>query len=182
MTTTFSNPAGSAQETAAAYSQGLLELLGDRDPLDVMRELPGAIDDAVAGLSDAQLRTPEQPGKWSVVEVIQHLADSELVFGYRVRMTLAHETPPIQGYDQDAWATSLRYRDVSLEDSLNQLGVLRDRDIALLRTLSPSEWERIGVHFERGPESVRRMAELIAGHDILHRRQIDRIKRAIGVG
>ncbi|HEX6367448.1 MAG TPA: DinB family protein [Longimicrobium sp.] len=150
------------------------------DPFAVAEATPARLAEAVAGLTPEQLRRPEAPGKWSVLEVVQHLADYDLVNGYRFRMVLAHDTPPIQGYDQDLWAGRLRYRDVPLDAALAQFAALRDANLRLLRTLLPAEWERVGLHAERGPESVRRMFELMAGHDLVHLDQIARIRRATG--
>ena len=178
----FSNPASQAKENAAAYVRSLLELLGDRDPLQVQAEQLEVLASETCGMDDATLRRVEKPGKWSILQVIQHLADTELVQGYRLRMVLAHETPEIQGYDQDLWATQLKYSGGQLADSLSQLRALREANLRLLRSLTPQQFERVGLHSERGPESVRRMMQMTAGHDLLHRNQIRRIKRAIGVG
>lgn len=175
----FSNPARYAPETARAYVAALLDLLGDRDPLDTMARTPAALRDAVEDVPEAARRRPEAPGKWSVVEVVQHLADSELVYGYRMRLTVAEERPPIPGYDQDAWAQNLRYRDVRLEDALADLEAMRTMNLRFLRTLTDADLDRIGVHTERGEESVRHITRLLAGHDLLHLRQIDRIKQAV---
>ena len=180
MTGTFSNPAGAAKEAAAGYTRALLDVLGDRDPLAVQSELPDALERAVAGLSEAERRRPEKPGKWSVIEVVQHLADSEIVYGYRIRLILAGDTPVIEGYDQDAWARRLRYIDTSLPDALAQVRILRNRSLVLLRGLTAEEWERAGMHGERGRESIRHITKLLAAHDLVHLRQIERIKSAIG--
>ena len=180
MTAIFSNPAGAAKEAGERYTRALLELLGDRDPIAVQGELFASLERAVAGLSDAQLRQPERPGKWSVIEVVQHLADSEIVYGYRIRMILASDTPNIEGYDQDAWSQRLRYAEASLPDALSQIRILRGRSLHLLRGLRPEEWERAGMHSERGRESVRHITKLLAAHDLVHLRQIERIKSAIG--
>ncbi len=177
----FANPAADARAAAPRYVASLLELLGGRDPFVVQSELPDALSRAVAGLSEEVLRTPEAPGKWSVLEVVRHLADSELVTGYRMRMILAHDRPEIQGYDQDAFARELHYREGDLELALEQIRVLRAANLALLRSLSDEQMERCGVHSERGEESIRHIVRLIAAHDLLHRRQIERIKSAVGV-
>jgi hypothetical protein len=175
----FSNPLHYAPEAADAYVQALFDVLGDRDPLDTMPRTPALLRDAVEGVEDDALRRPEAPGKWSVVEVVQHLADSELVYGYRIRMTVAQDRPPIQGYDQDLWAQHLRYRDVRLEDALADFEALRTLNLRFLRALPDAAWERVGLHAERGEESVYQLTRLMGGHDLVHLRQIERVKRAV---
>lgn len=176
----FSNPAAGASGTAAAYVAALVELVGGRDPLAVMAELVPAVRRLAAGLDAGELATPETPGKWSVVEVVQHLADSEIVVGYRLRVTVAEDRPALAGYDQDAWAARLRYREVAFADALGQLDALRTANLRWLRTLTPEERRRVGIHAERGEESVDQLLTLVAGHDLVHRRQIERVRRAIG--
>jgi hypothetical protein len=174
----FSNPAAGAPEAAAEYTRALLELLGDRDPLEVQGRLVAEVHAAIAGLPDADLRRPERPGKWSILEVLQHLADTELVVGWRLRRILTEEEPELAGFDQDAWARDLGYRDADPEVTLSQLGVLREANLRLLRSLPEEAWERAGRHAERGRETVRRVASLAAAHDLVHLRQIERIRRA----
>jgi uncharacterized damage-inducible protein DinB len=174
----FSNLAGRSRAEADAYVASLLALLADRDPLAVLEELPGALAEATRGLDEAALRRPEAPGKWSIMQVVQHLADSDLVSGYRLRLTIAQPGSPIQGYDQDLWVRELRYDEASLADALEQLTALRRANLRLLRSLDAAGLARSGVHSERGPESVDKLMRLIAGHDLVHRRQIERIRRA----
>jgi hypothetical protein len=173
--TTFSNPAGNAPAAAKAYTKALLDVLGAREPLSVMAELVPWVEQRVAALDDATLRRPEKPGKWSVLEVVQHLADTELVYGYRVRMILTQDTPPIPGYDQDVWAKAFHYRDLPLAETLAQLRALRPANLRLYRSLDPTQLRRAGLHSERGPESVEHIMRMIAAHDLVHRRQIERI-------
>jgi uncharacterized damage-inducible protein DinB len=179
-TSPFSNPASAAGDGAAAYVRALLGLLGDRDPLEVWREQPGAIEELTRDLSDEQARLPEREGKWSIIQVVSHLADSEVVYAYRARLTVAHDTPEIQGYDQDLWATRLHYLEESLADSVADLRAMRMRNLRFVRRLSNAELDRVGMHNERGPESVRMLVKLMAGHDLLHRAQIRRIRAAHG--
>jgi hypothetical protein len=175
----FSNPLHYAPEAADRYVQALFDVLGDRDPLETMSRTPALLRDAVEGVDDAALYRPEAPGKWSVVEVVQHLADSELVYGYRIRMTVGHDRPPIPGYDQDLWAQNLAYREVRLEDALADFEALRTMNLRFLRALPEAAWERVGLHAERGEESVRKLTRMMGGHDLVHLRQIERIKAAV---
>jgi hypothetical protein len=172
---TFSNPAASAAASAKAYVRALLDLLGDRQPLDVLPELMPWLDHRLAGLPAEALRRPERPGKWSVVQIVQHLADSELVFGFRTRMILTEDHPALQGYDQDRWAATFRYEEVAYHAASAQLGMLRAANLAILRRLGPVELERVGLHSERGPESLGHLMKLMAAHDLVHRRQVERV-------
>jgi hypothetical protein len=180
MTSPFTNPAGRAPEQAGAYVRSILAMVGNRDPLEVQAALADALRRAVAGLSAEQLSRPEAPGKWSIAQTVAHLADSEVVFGWRLRLVLAQDRPTITGFDQDAWSARLggAYPDVG--SAIQQIAILRGTNLSLLRSLSPTDWDRVGLHAERGEESVRHMAKLYAGHDLVHLRQIARIRQAIG--
>jgi hypothetical protein len=157
------------------YAESLYGLLGSRDALEVQEELPGWLATRTEGLDDATLQRPEAPGKWSVIEVAQHLADTELAYGYRIRMILTHEQWPMELFDREGWARELHYTGASLAGALDQLRALRAANLRLYRSLSAAQLARVGIHAERGPESVATCIRLLAGHDLAHRRQIDRI-------
>lgn len=178
----LSNPTGASPGAAAAYVRVLLELLGDRDPLEVMEELPSALRTAVEDMEPEELREPEGPGRWSVLDVVRHLADSELVYRYRMRMIVAQPGSAIPAYDQDAWASGLAYREDDLEETLTELEALRRADLRWIRGLDEEELERYGEHAERGRESVRDIVRLLAAHDLVHRRQIERVRTAVRAG
>jgi len=167
-------------DAVAAYVATLFAALGDRDPHDVLRATPAELRQAVAGLSPEQLSRPEAPGKWSIRQVVLHLADAELVGGFRYRMGLAHDRPTLPGYDQDLWADRLRYQEADLEAALDDFATLRRSNLRLLAGASPADLERAVLHAERGEESLARMMTMFAGHDRVHLNQIERIKRAIG--
>jgi hypothetical protein len=177
---TFSNPAGNAPAAASGYVRALLDVLGSRNPIEVLGELLPWVDQRLRGASDAVLRRPERPGKWSTIAVIQHLADSDLVAGFRIRMMLTEERPALQGYDQDRWASELRYEYVALSQALDQLRALRTANLDLWARLTPGQLQRVGLHSERGPESAGHLIRLMAAHDLVHRRQIDRILAGLG--
>ena len=105
----FTNPASRSREEAVQYTTAVLGLLGDRDPLAVLAATADRLRFVVAGMDARAIRAPEAPGKWSVTQVLAHLADSEVVWAWRLRLILAQDRPTITGYDQDAWATNLGY-------------------------------------------------------------------------
>ena len=176
----FTNSASRSKEEAGAYTAAVVGLVGNAEPLAVLTKTEGKLREAIRGLSKAQLAMREAPDKWSINHVLRHLADSEIVWGWRMRMALAHDRPPITGYDQDAWADRLAYGDADAEESVAEFGVLRAGNLRLLRRATPEDMKRVGVHAERGEESVAHMMKLYAGHDILHLNQIERIKKGLG--
>lgn len=177
----FTNPANSAAEHAAAYVSAILDLLGDREPMAVLRETPSSLPRAIDGLSPRQLGQPERPGKWSIAQILQHLADSDIVWAWRMRLILAQDRPQLTGYDQDLWAERLHYDEANPSDALELFAVLRRANLRLLERACPADLKRSGVHVERGEESLEHLHRLYAGHDLLHLRQIDRVRRAVTV-
>ena len=171
----FTNNSSSTPEEIAQYVAALLGLLGDRDPRDVLAQTEAALQARISSVSPDLLKQREAPGKWSAAHVLQHLADSDLVFGFRLRMILAHDRPGIPGYDQDAFADRLYYDDADPAQSLADFGAVRSANLRLLARLSPEDMKRVGVHAERGEESVAHLIKLYAGHDLLHLRQLDRV-------
>ena len=176
---TFSHPAGQAKSTGSEYIEMLLQTLGEHDPMPVMESTADKLEQAIAGLDEATLHRPEKTGKWSILEVVQHLADSELVFGYRLRMIVSHPTPAIQGFDQDLWARELNYADRNMADAVAEFRCLRGSNLRLLRSLGPEKLQRWGHHSERGRESVGQMMKLYAAHDLVHLKQIGRIQATV---
>ncbi|HEU4830482.1 MAG TPA: DinB family protein [Gemmatimonadales bacterium] len=179
----FGNPASTALDDAQAYSAALLELLGERDALAVLREMPAALRKAVEGMSPSGLAAPEAPGRWSVAQVLDHLSDSELVGSFRFRMVLAQDRPALPGYDQDAWVTRLHPAAAdtrkAAELALGRFTLLREANVELFERATPADLQRIGVHAERGEETLAHMMKLYAGHDLVHRRQLERIRGAV---
>jgi len=175
----FTNPASSSLADARSYTAAILDLLGPREPIGVLRDTPALLRRGIAGLTEAQLGQPEAPGKWSIRQMIQHMSDAELVWGYRLRMVLAQDRPPLTGYDQDLWASRLHYEGSDVEATLDLIGALRRAHLRLLDNAAPEDFTRIGVHAERGEESVAHMVRMFAGHDLLHLRQLERIKAAV---
>jgi DinB superfamily len=177
--TVFTNPASAAGDQARAYIEALLDLLGNQDPVAVLQQTPLSLQQTLDALSQAAIMRPEAPGKWSIGAVIHHLADSDLVWAYRVRMVLAHDRPQLTGYDQDLWANRLHYLDGDAAEALDRLKVLRRCNLGLVQQMSDTDRRRAGLHAERGEETIEHMIRMCAAHDLLHLRQIDRIRRAV---
>lgn len=171
----FSNPKGAAKSNAAQVIQALLDLLGDLPPLDVLAETPAWLATRIAGQTPARLRRPESPAKWSVGAVLAHLADTELVLGARSRFIVGEVDAPLLGFDQDRWATEFHYMEADPADSLRLFAAVREGNLRHWRGLSPAQWQRIGHHTERGPTTAVLNLRIAAAHDLVHRRQIDRI-------
>jgi uncharacterized damage-inducible protein DinB len=175
----FSNTSKDAPELRAQYASAVLGLIGDRQPVDVLRETPGAAARAVATLTPEKVLTPEAPGKWSIAQVLRHLADTDVVWGWRMRLILAQDRPVITGFDQDLWAERLDYAHADPNESLETFAILRRDNLRLIERATPEDLKRVGVHAERGEESVGYLVRLYAGHDLLHLNQIERIARTI---
>ena len=175
----FTNPAGATPEEVREYARAVLDLLGKRDPFEVLRHTIKRLDRLVEGLTPEEVATPEAPRKWSISAVVQHLADAELVWGYRLRSVMAEDRPSIAGYDQDRWASRLQYEHSNIQEARDQLAVLRRSNLRIMELASEEDWTRTGVHAVRGEPTLRVLVQWWAGHDLLHLRQVDRICRVI---
>ncbi len=137
----------------------------------------GAIAAALDGITDAQWDAREAPGEWSPREVVHHLADSEMTSAVRVRRLLVEDTPLIQGYDQDAFARTLRY-ERPVDGSLLAFAGARLATATLLRLLDDADWERTGTHSDSGPYGMTDWLEIYAAHAFEHADQIRRARAA----
>ena len=173
--TVFTNPADAAGDAAAEYIAAILDMLGDRSPLDILKHTVEALRDMVRGVDAQVLARPEAAGRWSATAVIAHLADSELVWSNRLRFVLAEDRPMFVGYDQDRWADRLGYANRDATEELALFETVRASNLALLEVADEADMERAGVHPERGEETVGHMIRLYAGHDLVHLAQARRI-------
>jgi hypothetical protein len=169
-----------ASAEARAYQEMLLAALGDDDPAEVEAAAPGAWRALIAE-AGPDLRTRPAPSEWSVVECLGHASDAEIVMSARYRWVLAHDEPPLIGYDQDAWPRALHHNEADPEDLLALFYALRAANVALWRRSGPAERARVGRHVERGPESYDLMFRMLAGHDRVHlaqaRRALETVRR-----
>jgi len=159
------------------YRQELLAALGGDDPLAVLRASLDEVPTLVSAASAEQLGHAPAPGEWSAWQVLSHLADSDLMAGTRVRMIVTQDRPALVGYDQEAWTARFSALDGDVQDTLERWRALRATNVRIFASLTAAEWQRVGVHSERGEESARLTVELMAGHDRVH---LDQFRRAIG--
>ena len=163
------------QETAQEYKQRIFSYLAENDPLKIQSATPKKLERLVSRASATKLRKQPEPGKWSVAEILAHMADTELVFGYRIRTILGAPGTPIQAFDQDKWAQAMSYSKADPRKSQERFAAFRKANLDLLKSLSPAQRKYHGMHAERGEESIETIARLCAGHDINHLRQIEKI-------
>jgi hypothetical protein len=110
-----------------------------RKHLDAAEKSPKEIAAAVSGLSEQILRYKPSPDKWCVLEILGHLADVEIVYGYRLRQMLADTKPVIAPLDQDAWARNLNYLDSPPSELVEFYDLGRHHNLRLLRNLKASD-------------------------------------------
>ena len=160
------------------YREEILALLGDDDPLEVLRDTLHKLNALIADATPDQLRSAPAPGEWSPWQVLVHLADTEAVFGVRVRMIVTQDRPTLVSYDQDAWTARFAGLDHDPHETFERWRAMRSNNLRLYESLSPEEWQRVGMHTERGPESARVVVLIAAGHDRAH---LDQIRRGLAV-
>jgi len=163
------------QETAQEYTQRLLSYGDGKDPLRLQQVAPGKLAALLKGKTGKQLMRRPAPDKWSVAEILAHLADAELAISWRLRQILTSNAIPIQAYDQDLWAKTFNYARRDPRQSLANFRTLREANLALLKSVPRKLWENYGVHAERGNESVNHVIRMVAGHDLNHLQQVERI-------
>ena len=167
-------------ETPQEYTRRILGNVDGKQPLKVQATTAKTIEKLMKGKPPAKLRKRPAPDKWSVGEIVAHLADAELIVAWRLRSILAAPGTPIQAYDQDALAAARNYAKHDPKKSLEHFRAVRDANLAFYQALSPEQWKHHGMHAERGEETLERVAQMMAGHDINHLQQIERILKPKG--
>ena len=152
--------------------------MGGADPIDELASLFERLPAALEGADEESLHRPEREGKWSIMEVLCHMADAELMQAWRIRRTLTEDTPVLSPMDQDVWMDRLHHEHATLQEALELLRALRLANLRLAGALGDDELDRLSHHPERGEESIRTILAVLAGHDAVHLDQIRRIRAA----
>jgi len=161
------------QETAEQYIKRILGYVEGQDAIKVQKGTAGRLKKAISGLTAAQLKSRPQPAKWSIAEIVAHLADAEIVASWRMRSVIGENGVTIQPFDQDAWASTFNYRTRDAKRSLETFRVLRENNLAMLKEIPKETWDNYGMHLERGKESIGHLARMFAGHDTNHVLQVE---------
>ena len=164
-------------ETPQQYTERILSLVSGKEPLEVQRETAKTLAKLIKPLSKKQLSQRPEPGKWSITEILAHLADSEIVISWRLRLAIGQNGAPIQAFDQDVWAQTLDYSRQDPKVSFEIFRMLRENNLRMLHSLPKNLWESYGMHSERGKETVAHMVRMYAGHDLNHLAQVEKIAR-----
>ena len=163
-------------ETFQEYRRRVLSYLGDQDPLEVQRATPSELARRLDGVADSDLVRRPRAEKWSIVEIVAHLADAELAMGWRLRNMLANPGVILTWWDQAQWAEKFGYAKRDVKQSVATFTALRESNLRLLRTVPRARWvECYGVHEVRGRQTVDEFVTMEAAHDLNHLRQIDAI-------
>jgi uncharacterized damage-inducible protein DinB len=162
-------------ETVQQYSQRIMANAEGQDPMKVQAATPKKLARLIEDIPAEKLRKRPAPEKWSVAEILAHLADVEIVIGWRMRSILGDPGTAVQAYDQNAWVIAGHYEKRDPRKSIELQRALREANLALLKTLTPEQWKQFGQHAERGKESIEYIVRMVAGHDINHIQQIERI-------
>ena len=162
-------------EGVEQYKARLMSYVAGKDSVALMRETVRVLAELIHAWPVDVLRKQPAPGKWSVGEILAHLSETELANAWRYRQMLEHSGSEIMPYDQDLWAKWGDYASCDPKESLEQFRIIRERNLKLLSRLAPEQWELYGIHKERGKETIRRLAEMAAGHDVNHIEQVKTI-------
>ena len=167
------------QETAEQYIHRILGYVEGQDAVKVQRTTAAKLKKSIQGLTPKQLKWRPEPAKWSIAEILAHLADTEIVASWRMRSVIGENGITIQPFDQDAWASAFDYQNRDARRSLELFRRLRENNLAMLGELSPATWENYGMHLERGKETIAHLARMFAGHDTNHVLQVERIVKQL---
>ena len=166
-------------ETAEQYIGRILGYVEGQDAMKVQRSTAAKLKKSIRGLSGKQLKWRPEPAKWSIAEIIAHLADAEIVASWRMRSVIGENGITIQPFDQDAWASAFEYRDRDARRSLEVFRVLRESNLQMLKEIRRETWENYGMHLERGKETIAHLTRMFAGHDTNHVLQIERLVKQL---
>ncbi len=166
------------QETSQQYTIRILSNVEGKNVLKVLETTPKKIKKLIKGVKKKVLLKKPSPERWSVAEIVAHLAETELVLGWRYRSVAEKNGVVIQSFEQDDWAQNSRYHKLDIDEMLHLYSVLRKANLQFLANLPKEKFENYGMHQERGKETLAHIRNLEAGHDLNHYKQIEKILKS----
>jgi len=160
-------------ETAQQYIQRIMAHSEGKQPMAVQAATAKRLERSIKGVPTSKLKKRPAPNKWSVSEIVAHLADAEVAIGWRVRLILGAPGTPVAAFDQDAWA--VRYAAYQFAPAFALFQAARNWNLLYLNTVSHDDRRRRTTHPERGTMTFWTIVETMAGHDINHLQQIERL-------
>jgi hypothetical protein len=161
-------------ESPHQYTKRITAHVEGQQPLAIQAATAKKLERLIKRVRAGKLRKRPAADKWSISEIVAHLADAEIVIAFRLRMVLGAPGTPIMAYDQDSWVTSGHYKMRDARKSVELFRAVREANLALLKSLKPEQWKNFGIHSERGQETIEHIVRMTAGHDLNHLQQIER--------
>ena len=157
------------------YIERILGYLGAQDPILVLQSTSAKLEILLESFSNSDLESSYEESKWTAREILCHLADVEMLIGYRIRQGIAEDNYTVQNMEQDLWAT--RYKKLDAALAVETFRALRAWNLALFTTFGLEEWNKEVTHPARGVETVDLMVRFLAGHDLNHLAQLEKIQK-----
>lgn len=139
-----------------------------RNAIEKIRAMPAKLEAAVTGLTDKQLDTPYGEGKWTPRQVVHHVADSHMNALARMKLTLTEAEPTWFAYKQDEWVKTPDVLTIAPQTSLAIIRGVQERMATLLEGMGDQDWQRAGIHPERGEMTIDDLVELYSRHGDKH--------------
>jgi uncharacterized damage-inducible protein DinB len=149
--------------------------LGNRSALEVLPTTSSKLHAILEQLGSKGVEQAPAPGKWSAREIVSHLADCEIAFGFRLRQTLAEDNHVLQPFDQEKWAVN--YAAYEAGAALSAFAALRQWNLALIKSIPSEEQTKSVTHPERGTMTFLTIVETMAGHDLNHLQQLEKLQQ-----
>jgi len=164
-------------ESAQQYKARFAAYVEGKDPIAMQREAPRTLALLIPRVPQGKLTRQPAPGKWSVTEILAHLAEDELSSTWRYRQMIEYDNPPLLGFDQELWSRLGAYAAWKPREALEMFRLLREANLRMFAQLTPAQWQRHGLHAERGKLTIEDLCRHMAAHDMNH---IDQIRQILG--
>ena len=181
MTTTTQDPASDvlSYPIGRFHRPASLDADARERAIEIIASTPARLRDAVRGLTTEQIETPSRPGGWTVRQVVHHVPDSHMNAYIRFKLALTENVPTIKPYEESEWAKLADTR-VPLETSLTLLDAVHERWLAILRAMTPTDFERELIHPQSGRQRLDQVLALYAWHGPHHTAHVTSLRERMG--